>query len=249
MLPISIRKGLGLAISISKLHTLPDRVAGSYPCTVVYVLTVDQRHSRHGRDLVEDALMMLKHQVPEPLLAFERTAGDEFQGVMGAADHALHASLALMREGSWSVGIGVGTAEEPMPHSTRSARGPAFVHARRALDLAKQRSHRIAVVGPGERAHDADALLALLAALISRRTAAGWEAIDLAESGLTFAAAAERLDVTRQAVGQRLAVALWQQEKDIHPLAARLLEEAELDPEPATDGDPGAAAQPGESDR
>lgn len=204
-----------------------------YPYQVVYVLTVDQRRSRGGRDLVEDALMMLKHQAPEPLLAFERTAGDEFQGVMGAAEHALHASLALMREGSWSVGIGVGTAEEPMPHSTRSARGPAFVHARRALDFAKQRPHSIAVAGPDDRAQDADALMSLLAAVISRRTPAGWEAIDLVESGLTFAAAAERLNITRQAVGQRLAVALWQQEKDAHPLTIRLLEEAEQVPERA----------------
>lgn len=192
---------------------------------VVYVLTVDQRRSRRGRDLVAQALDMLSHEVPEPLLRFERTAGDEFQGVLAEAGEVMGAALALIRHGSWSVGIGIGEVEHPLPDSTRSARGPAFVHARQALDAAKQRSHPIAVVSTDNRARDADALLVLLAALISKRTKAGWQAIDLVEAGLTLAEAAERLDITRQAVGQRLAVALWQQEKDVLPLAVRLLEE------------------------
>ncbi|NED94647.1 hypothetical protein G1H11_04915 [Phytoactinopolyspora alkaliphila] len=192
----------------------------------VYVLTVDQRRSRRGRDLVEDALTLMRRQVGDPLLPFERTAGDEFQGVVTDAEDVRRASLALMREGSWSVGIGIGEAEEPLPDSTRSARGPAFVYAREALDAAKKRPHTIAVSGPGDRAQDADALMTLLAALITRRTDAGWEAIDLVEEGLALAEVADRLGVTRQAVGQRLSVALWQQEKDVRPLVVRLLEEA-----------------------
>jgi hypothetical protein len=169
---------------------------------------------------------MLKDTVDEPLLAFERTAGDEFQGVLAEATQAVEVSLALIRQGAWSVGIGVGAADEPLPRSTRAARGPAFVHARRALDASKRRPQRIAVAGPeDDHAHDADALLTLLAALISRRTAAGWEAIDLIESGHSLAQAADHLNITRQAVAQRLAVALWQHEKDVRPLAARLLEE------------------------
>lgn len=191
----------------------------------VYVLTVDQRHSRRDQDLVEGALALMRQLVPEPLLAFERTAGDEFQGVLPDAEDAVHASLALMRHGSWSVGLGVGEAEEPLPDSTRSARGTAFVHARAALDAAKKRPDTIAVAGTGEYAREADALMSLLAAVISRRTEAGWEAIDLAEAGLSLAQSGERLGITRQAVGQRLAVALWHQEKDVRPLAVRLLEE------------------------
>ncbi|WP_205856332.1 hypothetical protein [Phytoactinopolyspora endophytica] len=193
---------------------------------LAYVLTVDQRRSRRGRDLVEEALTMLNRDVPDPLLSFERTTGDELQGALTDVGHVIRASLALMRQGTWSVGIGIGDAEEPLPDSTRAARGTAFIHARDAVDAAKRRPQTIAVAGPDDRAHDADALLTLLAGLISKRTAAGWEAIDLMEAGYTVADAAERLDVTRQAIGQRLAVALWQQEKDVHPLAARLLEEA-----------------------
>ncbi|HEU0041705.1 MAG TPA: hypothetical protein VFQ15_05085 [Jiangellaceae bacterium] len=191
-----------------------------------YVLTVDQRGSRRSGDLVDNALHLLAERVPTPQRAFERTAGDEFQGVLDNPADTLTAALALVRHGSWSVGIGAGPVEEPLARPTRAGRGPAFVHARVALDTAKNRPHRVAVVGPDDRAHDADVLLTLVAALISRRSDAGWEAIDLVESGLTVEAAANALGISRQAVGQRLAVALWQQVRDARPLAERLLEEA-----------------------
>ncbi|MBB5786394.1 hypothetical protein [Jiangella mangrovi] len=192
-----------------------------------FVLTVDQRGSRRSRDLVEDALSTLKQLVHEPLLAFERTAGDEFQGVLAEPAAAVDAARLLLRADAWSVGIGAGPVEEPLPASTRSARGPAFVHAREALDTAKQRPQHVAVVGAeAERAQEADAVLTLLAAVVSRRSPAGWAAIDLVEAGHTFAEAAEILGVSRQAVGQRLSVALWQQERDARPVVARLLHEA-----------------------
>lgn len=210
-------KGLSLA-------PLEDRL---YPCHVPYVLTVDQRGSRRERDLVDEALSLLRARAPRPALPFERTAGDEFQGVLVDAQVAVDASLALLRQESWSVGVGVGTIEEPWPASTRAARGPAFVHARAALDDAKQRPQHVAVAGPGEHAGSADAVLTLLAAVIARRTDAGWEAVDLIADGLSLPEAAERLGVSRQAVGQRLAVALWQQEQDVRPVVARLLAASE----------------------
>lgn len=192
-----------------------------------FVLTVDQRGSRRSRDLVEDALSTLKQLIHDPLLPFERTAGDEFQGVLAEPAAAVDAARMLLRVDAWSVGIGAGPVEEPLPASTRSARGPAFIHAREALDTAKQRPQHVAVVGSGaERARETDAVLTLIAALLTRRSPAGWAAIDLVESGHTFAAAADILGITRQAVGQRLSVALWQQERDALPVAARLLEEA-----------------------
>ncbi|WP_207782018.1 hypothetical protein [Phytoactinopolyspora limicola] len=205
---------------------------------MVYVLTVDQRGSRRGRDLVDDALTLLRQRKPAPLLHFERTAGDEFQGVLATPEHTLDTALTLARQGTWSVGIGTGAVDEPLPTSTRSARGPAFIHARHALDTAKLRPHGVAVGGvssPSTR--DADALMALLAALISRRTDAGWDAVDLVEAGHTITEAADQLGISRQAVGQRLAVALWQQERDVRPLAIRLLEESDQTPPSAPEGD------------
>ncbi len=192
-----------------------------------FVLTVDQRGSRRSRDLVEDALSTLKQLVHEPLLPFERTAGDEFQGVLAESEAVVDAARLLLRIDAWRIGIGAGPVEEPLPRSTRSARGPAFVYAREALDAAKVRPQHVAVAAPHpERAREADAVLTLIAAVIARRSTAGWAAIDLVEAGHTFAEAADILGVSRQAVGQRLTVALWQQERDARPVVARLLQEA-----------------------
>lgn len=199
-----------------------------------FVLTVDQRRSRRGPDLVDATIDTIAGLVRVPTLAFERTAGDEFQGVVGAASDAVAIALRLVRDGRWSIGIGVGTIE--VGASARASRGPAFLRARQAVDVAKRSPHHVAVLGPGDddadetlnsRAGQAHALLTMLAAVVGRRTDAGWEAIDLVEAGSSPAEAAAELGISRQAVGQRLAVALWREEIDVRHVAVRLLTEAE----------------------
>ncbi|MGY1848978.1 MULTISPECIES: hypothetical protein [unclassified Blastococcus] len=191
-----------------------------------YVLTIDQRASRRGPDRVGDVLAQLNADVPT-VLAFERTAGDEFQGVLGEPDAAVDVALRLVRLGGWSIGIGAGAVQEPLPASTRAAAGPAFLCARRAVDAAKQRPVRLAVRGavPAD-AGDAQAVLGALAVLVGRRSEQAWEAIELVEAGRTQAEAAAALGVSRQAVGQRLAAASWELERELRPTAARLLARA-----------------------
>ena len=60
-----------------------------------------------------------------------------------------------------------------------------------------------------------------------RRTEPGWQAVDLIAEGLTQAEIASRLQVSRQAVGQRLQAAQWSLEREARPLLARLLARAE----------------------
>ncbi|MGY2003514.1 hypothetical protein [Blastococcus sp. SYSU DS1024] len=191
-----------------------------------YVLTIDQRASRRGPDRVGDVLAQLNADV-RTVLAFERTAGDEFQGVLGEPDAAVDVALRLVRLGGWSIGIGAGAVQEPLPPSTRAATGPAFLSARRAVDAAKQRSVRLAVRGavPAD-AGDAQAVLGALAVLVGRRSEQAWEAIELVEGGRTQAEAAAALGISRQAVGQRLAAASWELERELRPTAARLLTRA-----------------------
>jgi hypothetical protein len=69
-------------------------------------------------------------------------------------------------------------------------------------------------------------VLTALAALVERRSDQAWEAIELVESGRTQVEASVELGVTRQAVGQRLAAGLWEVERDLGPVAARLLARA-----------------------
>ena len=191
-----------------------------------FVLTVDQRASRRGPDRVADALALLDAGAPT-LLSFERTAGDEFQGVLDDPDAVVDVAVRLVRMGGWSIGIGAGAVQTPLPSSTRAATGPAFLCARRAVDAAKQRPVRLAVRGAAPTdAADAQSVLSALALLVSRRSDQAWEAIELMESGRTQAEAATALGISRQAVGQRLAAASWELERELRPTAARLLARA-----------------------
>ena len=191
-----------------------------------FVLTIDQRGSRRGPDRVADVLPRLNDSVPT-VLPFERTAGDELQGVLAEADDVVDAVLDLVRLGGWSIGIGAGPVQRPLPASTRAGAGPAFLSARRAVDAAKQRPARLAVRGavPTD-AGDAQAVLTALAVIVARRSDQAWEAIALVGGGRTQAEAAAELGITRQAVGQRLAAGLWELELELRPTAARLLTRA-----------------------
>jgi hypothetical protein len=192
---------------------------------VPFVLTVDQRASRRTPDRVVEALAALA-DVPT-LLRFERTAGDEFQGVLDDPAVVVAVVLDLVRAGGWSIGVGAGPVQTPLPGSTRAASGPAFVAARAAVEAAKRRPARVAVRGAASiAAGDAQAVLTALAVIVQRRSQQAWEAIALVEAGRTQAEAAAQLGVTRQAVGQRLAAGLWEVERDLRPTAARLLARA-----------------------
>src|SRR3954465_5649121 len=101
----------------------------------VVVLTVDQDGSRKGPDQVPAALAALAG-VPA-LLAFERTVGDEFQGVLDDPAAVVAALEALLRSGEWNIGIGSGGAETAPPRQARAGRGPAYLSAREAVTRAK----------------------------------------------------------------------------------------------------------------
>lgn len=191
----------------------------------MFVLTVDQRRSSHTRDRVQAALAQLT-DVPT-LLPFERTAGDEFQGLLDDPSSVVDATMRLVRDGDWHIGIGVGDVRRPLPASTRAAHGSAFELAREAVEAAKRRPQHLAVRGgaPAEAA-EAEAVLTLLAAVLERRSEAAWEAGDLLASGLSASQAADKLGISRQAVSQRLGAGLWHQEQAVRPVIGRLLAQA-----------------------
>jgi hypothetical protein len=201
----------------------------------VFVLTVDQRGSRRVGDLVEDLLAFLRQFSGRSgvVRVFERTVGDEVQGVLDDADLAVDLALRLLRTRGWSVGIGVGPVHEPLPRSTRAGFGPAFVNARSAVERAKRRTRPVSLAVEGNvasRAQDAESVLTLLGALTVRRSKAGWDVVDALEElgpGVTQEAVAEHLGVTQQAVSQRLRAAMWAEELAARPVAARLLREGD----------------------
>ncbi|MDP9428564.1 MAG: hypothetical protein M3Q47_06645 [Actinomycetota bacterium] len=191
-----------------------------------YVVTVSQQGGRGSPDRVAGVLRRLADGVPT-VLPFERTAGEEFQGVLADPAVVVDVVLGLVREGGWNIGVGAGPVQTPLPDSTRAGAGPAHLYARRAVHAARQRSVRLAVRGAvPPNAGDAQVVLSALAVVVQRRSAQAWEAIELVRAGRTQAAAAAALGVSRQAVGQRLAAGLWELECDLRPTAGRLLTRA-----------------------
>jgi hypothetical protein len=198
----------------------------------VFVLTVDQRRSRSHPDNVPQALEALnKRGVGGGLTReFERTAGDEIQGVMSSAEAVVDVVLSLVRMGTWTIGIGVGAAREPLPSSTRAGQGEVFVRARAGVERAKSAPQRLCVVGADDpRAERAGTALILLAALLRRRSRLGWEAADMVSSGCSRAEAAQRLGVSPAAISYRLQAAGWAEEERGRILAAALLAAADAE--------------------
>ena len=201
----------------------------------VFVLTVDQKGSRRVGDRVEELLAELARTAAPGAGAvvrpFERTVGDEVQAVLADAGLVVTVTLDLVRHGGWSVGIGAGPVDEPLPESARAGSGEAFVLARAAVEQAKARGRAVPVAVEGAdpaRAREAEAVLSVLGAILGRRTPGGWAAVDAVRDapGATQAEVARTLGVTQQAVSQRLRSALWSEEEAVRPVVARLLAEA-----------------------
>lgn len=198
----------------------------------MFVITSDQRDSRSSEDLVPTALASIAAVGQHGLvLDPERTAGDEIQVAVHDAAAVLAIALELTRDGRWSVGIGVGRVEHPLPDSVRAARGTAFLNARDAVDRAKRTPTRLAITGTGD-AEDAEALLRLLVELRDRRTAEGWEVHDLLADGITQREAASRLGISESAVSLRVKSAGLRTEESALPALVRVLERSDTGPVP-----------------
>lgn len=201
----------------------------------MFVMTVDQQGSRRVGDRVESLLELLVPETTGPgsgaVRAFERTVGDEVQAVLEDAGRTVDLALLVLRHGGWSVGVGAGPVDEPLPESARAGSGAAFVLARRAVERAKSRLRPVPLAieaAVPDRGQDCEAVLTLLAGIRARRTPAGWAVVDAVTALGPDAAqekVAERLGISQQAVSQRLRTAMWSEEVAVRPVAARLLQE------------------------
>lgn len=200
----------------------------------MWVLTIDQEGSRRHGDQVDALLAALAEdggavRSPAVLRPFERTVGDEVQAVVDDPAVAVAIALDVLDRGGWTVGIGAGPVDLPLPAASRAGSGAAFVHAREAVESAKGRPAGATVAVRGadlEIAAEAEALLVLLGSVTARRSAEGREVVRL----LRFADPAPRqqdlaevLGISQQAVSARLRSALWAEEVATRPAAARLL--------------------------
>ena len=74
----------------------------------MYVMTIDQRGSSTDVDRVPELISQLRGLT---LAAFERSVGDEIQGVLERADDVVDIALHALRSGHWYVGVGIGAVQ------------------------------------------------------------------------------------------------------------------------------------------
>lgn len=201
----------------------------------MYVVTIDQRGSRVADDLVPGLLEALA-DIP-CAAAFERTAGDEVQGLLTDPAAVRRALLVALRGGEWHCGVGAGEVDDDSYASgTRAGRGPAYLAARDAVEAAKGLSSSVAVrvpatpgagAGAGSDAAawaaDCEAVWGLTAPLILDRTEAQWRVVDAVDRSPTQAAAAHELDITPASVNGALRLSRIREERAAYPALDRLL--------------------------
>jgi len=195
----------------------------------MFVITADQVDSRHGHDLVQPTLGAIAG-TGRFVLPPERTAGDELQALTADPMVAVDVLVLLTRSGSWSIGLGVGDVDTPLPDATRAATGTAFYRARDAVEEAKSRPERLAVaIEPGRHRTTADVepLLAQTLRHLARRSAEDWALADLLASGRTQHEVAEELGITQQAVSKRAVRAGLRSDDGLRHALARLLDDAD----------------------
>lgn len=197
----------------------------------MFVLTIDQVGSSTSADRVPDLLAALESQVggTDVVLPFERTAGDEVQGLLADPTVVRRVVTTALRDGGWSVGVGIGEVATPLPSGTREASGPAYVLARRAVERAKNRRAVSRVAVEGEKAVAAAHLEAawhLVATIAAQRSAKMWEAIDTVATVESNIAAAQKLGISEQALSERLRRSGWAAELAAQPLLDSLAERA-----------------------
>jgi hypothetical protein len=217
----------------------------------MFVITADQIDSRHDHDRASEMIAQLtaRHSAAFALPP-DQTSGDEIQMLVPGAGSALAIILDLHRSGFWSVGIGIGTVRRPLPATTRQATGDAFIAARSAVTRAKRADAHFALDTPASpdspdspanspapeaeprgdaTAAEVEALVTMMLLVRQRRTAEGWEAVDLLDQGVAQTGIARTLGISTAAVSQRVKSAQWKVERAVHPALVRLLNNLDRD--------------------
>lgn len=199
----------------------------------MFVLTIDQRGSRTHGDKVPHLLEVLAGV--ETLVRFERSVGDEVQGVVEDPQAVVDAVCRVLRERDWYIGIGIGAVELPLPSSSREGAGDAFIAAREAVDAAKKTGERVplsaktSLAAAGKWTAAAEAVLVLVGDVVRRRSEAEWRVLDALAAAPDAAQkdVARQLGISPQAVSKAILRAGRQEERSGREAAALLLDQAQ----------------------
>ncbi|CCQ46817.1 putative uncharacterized protein [Pseudarthrobacter siccitolerans] len=214
----------------------------------MFVLTIDQRGSTADIDRVPGLISGLLGLTQG---RFERSVGDELQGVVEQPEEVVDIALHALRDGHWYVGIGIGVVQLAPGASPREGSGSAFVAARKAVELAKGAAGQVPLsVVAGTMGHgrnippqakegamagsNAQAVLRLIGRLVQQRTQAQWRVVDSLRALQSADGkhgsqkqVARELGITEQSVSRAVLRSGWQEEWAARPAAAMLLEYAQ----------------------
>jgi hypothetical protein len=213
----------------------------------MYVMTIDQRGSSTDVDRVPELISQLRGLTSA---AFERSVGDELQGVLERADDVVDIALHALRSGHWYVGVGIGAVQLAVAASPREGTGSGFVAARKAVEHAKSAAGQVPLsvvsgsIGRGmevpqharegaRTCANAEAVLRLIGRLVQERTDAQWKVVDRLRSVQggggkhgSQKQVAKELGITEQSESRAVLRSGWQEEWAARPAAAMLLEYA-----------------------
>lgn len=192
------------------------------------VIILDQKASRESGDRVAAWAAELNGRHSADMLRnFVRSAGDELQALLRSPEALVDIVIESLEDAGWWIGIGAGPVDR-LGETARDSQGPAFWHARQAVDAAKKRSKPQPVAVMGEPADDANALndaLAALAFILTRRSPEQRETMRLLRTGMKSKDIATQLGVTPAAISQRLRAAGAEEEAGLRRLVTRIASE------------------------
>ncbi|MFQ4148501.1 helix-turn-helix domain-containing protein [Arthrobacter sp. LAPM80] len=197
----------------------------------MFVLTIDQRGSRTHGDKVPQLLEVLAGA--DTAVPFDRSVGDEVQGVMVDADAVVGVVARVLRLRDWYIGIGIGGVDVPLPSSSREGSGDAFISAREAVEAAKKMGERVPLriktQTDSQWAEAAEAVLALFGDLVRKRSGAEWRVLDALEAAplATQKDVAAHLGISPQAVSKAITRSGRLEEANGRRAAALLLRQAQ----------------------
>lgn len=192
------------------------------------VMIMDQQRSRDEQeDRVPGLVATLNGIARDDLIMpFQRTIGDECEGVLRDAREIGRLVAAIARSQRWWIGIGVGTIDGVAPDS-RDVSGEAFGIARDMVERAKRRTRRgdarklrkpwpIRFAGSGDTNRD-DAIESCLAAIhmiVTERSPREAEISQLLAAGeLDQRHLSAILGISQPAISKAISRAHWDQEQ------------------------------------
>lgn len=180
------------------------------------VITADVTDSRRQEALVAEKMQCLAElTAPELVTPFTFSRGDEIQAVCAGSLRApslLRRVRYLFLPLKLRIGIGLGPITSGRgAESSWLMNGPAFHHARQALDEVKEDRHLQTKLRSGDHEFDqaVNAFFALYDTIQARWTLEQWEGIMAYEAAGTYREAGARLNVALQNVEKRCRAAHW----------------------------------------